>query len=166
MTDADNSQVNFPGILIAGIGNYYRADDGVGPRVADAVADITGIKNIGPISEPLDLIGKFDNAKLAILVDAMRSSSPPGTIKIFDMNVAEVRTQTTSTHGINLERTISLAAALGKAPEKAIVVGIEGKLFGDGDKLSPEVADAVVDAVKMIDQIVLSELKQCDTAYY
>ena len=89
----------------------------------------------------------------------MRWSSPPGTIKIFDMNVAEVRTQTTSTHGINLERTISLAAALGKAPEKAIVVGIEGKLFGDGDKLSPEVADAVVDAVKMIDQIVLSELE-------
>ncbi len=147
----------YPEVLIAGIGNPYRSDDGLGPKIADEVAGITGIKNIGPISEPLDLLGRFDNAELAILVDAMKSSLPAGTIRIFDLNLPEVKTNVTSTHGIGLERTVALARVLARAPAKIIVVGIEGKSFEDGDQLSQPVADVLDDAVRIINQIVLSE---------
>ncbi len=143
--------------VIAGIGNYYRCDDGAGPQIADEVADITNTENIGPISEPLDLIEQFEGVGLAILVDAMNSGEPPGTIRIFEADMLSEKRQLTSTHGIGLERTLQLAVALGKNPEKVIVVGIEGKVFEDGTALSPEVARAVPDAVKIINQIILSE---------
>ncbi|MCL5047224.1 MAG: hydrogenase maturation protease [Firmicutes bacterium] len=144
-------------IVIAGIGNYYRCDDGAGPQIADEVAEITNIDNIGPISEPLDLIEQFEGVKLAILIDAMKSGEPPGTIRIFDVDLLSDTKQLTSTHGIGLGRTLQLADALGKSPEKVIVVGIEGKVFGDGNQLSPEVREAIPDAVKIIDQFILSQ---------
>lgn len=160
LTDATDER-KYRETVIAGIGNPYRSDDGLGPKIADEVAEITGIRNIGPISEPLDLLGRFDNVQLAILVDAMQSSLSPGSIRVFDLNVPEAKTSVTSTHGIGLERTIGLARVLERAPEKIIVVGIEGESFTDGDQLSQPVADALDDAVKIINQIILSEWDYC-----
>ena len=42
-------------VVVAGIGNAFRRDDGAGPAVARVVAASTGAVDIGPIGEPLDL---------------------------------------------------------------------------------------------------------------
>jgi hydrogenase maturation protease len=129
-------------IVVAGIGNRYRGDDGVGPAVAALVAENSGAIDIGPISEPLELLGRFGDASLAVLVDATRSGSSPGTIRLVDVDEVD-DSAPTSTHALGLRRVCRLASALGVAARRVVVVGIEGEDFSDGDHLSAPVAAAV-----------------------
>ncbi len=136
-------------VVVAGIGNAYRGDDGVGPAVAQLVAQQSGAIDIGPISEPLDLLGRFDGASLAVLVDATRSGSSPGTIRAVEWHEVD-ESSAISSHAIGLRRVCELAAALGEAPRRIVVVGIEGEDFDDGDRLSDVVANAVPLAARQI----------------
>ena len=129
-------------VVVAGLGNDYRGDDGAGPAVARLVAASTGAVDIGPIAEPLDLLGKWDGACVAVLVDAMRTGAPPGTVCVVDIETESSR-QTTSTHAIGLGRVVRLASVLGTGPRRVVVLGVEGADFADGQGLS----DAVVRAV-------------------
>ena len=132
-------------VVIAGIGNDYRRDDGAGPTVARLVASSTGALDIGPIAEPLDLLGKWDGVDLAVLVDATRSGAPPGTVRVVDVE-SDLFEAASSTHAIGLGRVVRLAAVLGSGPRRVVVVGVEGAEFGDGEGLSDAVEQAVTRA--------------------
>ena len=41
--------------------------------------------DIGPLTDPLDLLGAWDGADLAIVVDAVRSGAAPGTLRVVDL---------------------------------------------------------------------------------
>jgi hydrogenase maturation protease len=45
---------------------------------------------------------------------------------------------------------IELAEALGRLPERLVVVGVEGECFDHGEPLSPSVAEAVPAAVERV----------------
>jgi len=148
-------------VVVAGVGSPYRLDDGAGPAVASAVAArLPAAVDIGPIAEPLDLLGRWDGAELAVLVDATRSGSPPGTVQIIDLDRSgtgagtgtggRAPSGTTSTHGVGLAGAIRLARALEEAPPRIVVVGIEGERFGDGEGLSPAVRASVAEAVRLV----------------
>ena len=156
-----------PGLraVVIGMGSEYRRDDGAGPAVADQVArsgaDVT---HLGPVAEPLDLLGLWDGADLAIVADAVRSGAEPGTVRLIELaEVADLATGsagppagsggpagTTSTHGIGLTGALRLARAVGSAPRRVVVVGIEGSDFGQGVGLSPDVERAVPHAVEHV----------------
>lgn len=140
-------------VVVAGIGNAFRGDDGVGPAVAALCAKNSGVVDIGPISEPLDLLGRFGGASLAVLIDATRSGRAPGTIRVVEWNEVD-DSPATSTHALGLRRVCQIAAALGEAPQRVIVVGIEGEDFSDGDRLSAPVANAVPRAALRISGII------------
>ena len=76
------------GSLVAGLGNEYRSDDGAGPAVAAYVSERMSKVVSKVISEPLDLIGAWDDADLAVVVDATRSDSP-GTVQFVDLGTGE-----------------------------------------------------------------------------
>ena len=143
-----------PSAGVAGLGNEFRHDDGIGPLVAARVADqARAVLDIGPLAEPLDLLGRWDGADLVVLIDAVRSGAAPGTIGLVDLE-AQLRnaldrdgSSTASTHGISLARVFRLALAVGTAPARVVVVGIEGVDFAHGTGLSPAVAGAVPHAV-------------------
>ena len=136
-------------IVIAGIGNAYRQDDGAGVAVAASVgAALPDIFDIGPIAEPLDLLGKWDFADLAVVIDATRSGSALGTILISDLDddgaVQLVQSaQHTSTHGLGIPDDLRLARVLHAAPCRVVLVGIEGRNFGDGATMSGPVNDSI-----------------------
>ncbi|MGB9111175.1 MAG: hydrogenase maturation protease [Acidimicrobiales bacterium] len=136
-------------VVVAGIGNAYRGDDGVGPAVAAVVEQQSCAIDIGPISEPLDLIGRFDDAALAVLIDATRSGSAPGTIRAVEWHEVD-QSSAISTHALGLRRVCELASALGEAPRRTVIVGIEGEDFTDGNRLSGAVANAVPRAARQI----------------
>jgi hydrogenase maturation protease len=140
-------------VVVAGIGNAFRGDDGVGPAVAALVAEHSGARDIGPISEPLDLLGRFSGASLAVLVDATRSGAEPGSIRVVELDDVE-DSPASSTHALGLRRVCRLAAALGEAPERVVVVGIEGEDFSDGDHLSAPVADAIRRAASRAGELI------------
>jgi len=52
-----------PRVVVASLGNEYRRDDGAGQIVAAAIAEqAPGVDNIGSQVDPLDLLGRWDDA--------------------------------------------------------------------------------------------------------
>jgi hydrogenase maturation protease len=144
-------------VVICGIGNDFRRDDGAGPAVARLVAAATPAIDIGPIAEPLDLLGRWEDATLAVLVDATRSEAPAGTVNLVDLADVGHRSSS-STHAIGLDRVVRLARALRRAPDRVVVVGIEGEDFSDGTGLSAAVGEAVPRAAQHIADLIAEAL--------
>ncbi len=153
-------------VVVAGLGSEYRRDDGAGPLVAArAVAEAGSGSDIGPVTDPLDLLGTWDEADLAIVVDAVRSGMVPGTLRVLELTApgsGELANLagTTSTHGIGLAGVLRLARAVGRAPTRVVVVGIEGEDFDRGLGLSPAVDAAVPAAVRCVVELI-SEVRAC-----
>ena len=93
--------------------------------------------------EPIDLLDRWEGAGEVIVVDAARSGAAPGTVHRLDGLAEPVAHGQGSTHAFGLAETLALARALGRAPARLTVIGIEGERFGAGEELSPAVASAV-----------------------
>ncbi len=144
-----------PCIVVAGLGNEYRRDDGAGPVVAArTVGYAPETRDIGPIVDPLDLLGRWDRADLAVVIDALRSGSVPGTVRVVDLGEVSATAGSTSTHGIGLSGVLRLARAVDQAPARVVVVGIEGVDFGQGRGLSPAVDAAIPEAVGIVVDLI------------
>jgi hydrogenase maturation protease len=152
-------------VVVAGMGSEDRRDDGAGREVAGRVAALAPEAcDVGPAVDPLDLLGWWDGAELVVVIDVVRSGDRPGTVSVIDVTPEETpangggpaappETPTrgvTSTHGIGLSGALRLARAIGSAPRRVVVVGIEGVDFGWGTGLSPTVSAAVPRAVDRV----------------
>jgi hydrogenase maturation protease len=120
-------------MIVIGVGNAWRRDDGAGPAVARAAGGVC-------TDDPARLLDLWDGEPHVVVVDACVSGAPPGTIHRGD---AGVRTHPASTHGFGVAETIELARAIGRAPARLEVYAIEGADFGHGEGLSPRVREAV-----------------------
>jgi len=145
-------------VVVAGLGSEYRRDDGAGPAVAERVAlMVGGVTHLGPLADPLDLLGRWDGAVLAVVVDAVRAGAEPGTVRVIDLDGpvaarpgSDGGPAPTSTHGISVAGALRLARAVGRAPLRVVVVGIEGDDFSQGLGLSPAVERAVPEAARRV----------------
>jgi hydrogenase maturation protease len=148
-------------VVVAGVGSEYRRDDGAGPAVAArAVGRDPATLDIGPIVDPLDLLGRWDGADLAIVIDAVRSGAAPGTVRVVDLARQAGDLGVTSTHGISLSGVWRLAQAVGQAPARVVVIGIEGEDFGRGVGFSPAVGAAIPVAVRRVLDVI-REVRVC-----
>ncbi len=139
------------GLLIIGIGNRFRRDDGAGPWVAERLRE-RGLPAIEHSGEGAGLIEAWSAAGRVILVDAVSSGAVAGTLYRFDAAGTELPRHffRYSSHLFGLAEAIATARALGRLPPVLIVHGIEGGDFGFGDELTPEVAAAAAIVVERI----------------
>ena len=154
-------------IVVAGLGSAYRGDDAVGPLVAELFASANfDVRDVGPLEEPLDLLGRFDGVDLAIVIDAVRSGAPIGTVRVLELDAGHAddaspaEPTVTSTHGIGLVGVLRLARAVGRAPRRLVVVAVEGEAFQLGSSMSEAVRAAVPEALFAVTTLIESE-KQC-----
>lgn len=136
-------------MLIVGIGNAFRSDDGVGPFVADALA-AKGLPALVHAGDGTGLIDLFETHAALVLVDATRSGAAPGTLVTFDAVAQKLPAELFhySTHRFGLAEAVETARALGSLPQSLTVHGIEGGDFGQGMRLSDPVkaaADALIE---------------------
>jgi hydrogenase maturation protease len=104
--------------------------------------------------DPSALLDLFDSCDEVVIVDAVRSGAPAGTLHCFDAAAGPLPAtlrSSTSTHLVSLAETIELARTLGRLPPAVTVYAIEGTRFDLGAPVSPAVAAA-------IDQLVRSSL--------
>lgn len=135
-------------ILVIGIGNTFRGDDGVGPAIAEQIGKMIPrqVDVRSPIQDGFSLIQIWKASDCVFLIDAVSSGGTPGRLYRFDaLNEPLPRNFFTnySTHDVDLFETISLAGKLDMLPKKLIVYGVEGKDFSFGAGLSHEVRKAV-----------------------
>jgi hydrogenase maturation protease len=146
-------------VLIVGIGNIYRNDDGVGIRVARELAPHVPprVEVKEGSGEGTALLEMWKGFRSVFLTDALRSGAPAGTIRRFDLNEKRLPTESMrhSDHAFGVAEAVELARALDELPLRLILYGIEGQNFNAGDRLSPAVEKAIA--------IVVSQLlRECD----
>ncbi len=146
-------------VLIAGVGNLIRGDDGFGVEVARRLAaepprvqgaTITVIETgIGGIHLVQELLSGYD---ALLVLDAVDRNAEPGTLFLLEPErvdssawPSEIRRDFfADTHYAEPSRAMALAAAVGALPGRVLVVGCQVASVDDViHALSPAVARAV-----------------------
>ena len=142
-------------ILIIGVGNPYRCDDGIGPAIIETLrikpdASFVVVDGGTDGLALLDLIGEYDRA---IIIDAVQMLESPGTVKLFTLAEAKIKVTSDglSTHGFGLAQMLQLVERLGiKTTIK--IIGIQPKHLGFGEHLSAEVQQQIPEILHLIEQ--------------
>lgn len=138
-------------VVVIGIGNDHRRDDGVGPAVAAEVArQCPGVPVMRCAVEPAALIDAWDGADLAMVIDAAAGEQMvPGRVRRCGIDELAAPAAVSS-HDLNLAQTYELAMVLGRAPRRLVVVSVDVADVGYGTGLSCTVAQAVPHAVAVV----------------
>ena len=134
-------------VVVIGVGNDFRRDDGAGPAVVARLRDLVpdSIRLTITDGEPARLVEAWSGAAVAVVVDAVRADPPrPGTVHRFVVDGPGAPAgRAASSHGFGFDDAISLAVALDRMPARLIVHAIEAADLTQGPGLTPPVAAAV-----------------------
>ncbi len=134
-------------ITLVGVGNRYRRDDAVGLIVSQQLKYKVppGTRIVELDGDQSDLIELMRSTDVLIVVDAVKSTAPPGTVFRLDAvdDPLPREFMSSSTHSIDTLTAVELARALGALPERLIIYGIVGRDFSFSEGLSEEVRDAI-----------------------
>jgi len=144
-------------ILVIGVGNEYRGDDGVGLVVARGLRamNLPDMLISESSGDGVALMEAWKAAHTVILIDAAASGRAPGTIQRFDALTQPMPTSCSfhSTHAFGVAEAIGLARAFQQLPPRLIVYAIAGKRFAAGVGISPQVAKAAQKVIAHISQM-------------
>ena len=172
MTDDERGYGDFahpaPRVLVAGVGNLLRGDDGFGPAVVSALdaegvlpAGVRAVEiGIGGIGLVHELMAGYD---ALVVVDAVDRGGAPGTLYVLEPEVPDATALSaqerhelaTDLHQAVPWRVLVMARAVGALPPVVRIVGcepVETEEFCVA--LSPAVQRVVPDAVAAIHEIV------------
>jgi len=138
--------------VVVGIGNPWRGDDAVGWLVAERVAEVVGeeVRVVQVDGEPGRLLDTWDGARLAVVIDGMRTGRQVGTVIVFSADEVRRAEASHSTHGIGLAYAVQLGTVLGRVPEELVVVGVEVGEVVVGQPMTPEVESALDGATAQV----------------
>lgn len=151
-------------VLIAGIGNVFKGDDGFGVAVAEELLrrELPAGVRVGDFGiRGLDLVYTLlDGCDAAILVDTVRRGEPPGTLYVIEPELPAAGAPEEiplSPHAMEPHKVLQLACMLGGACRRVLLVGCEPATFGDAEfgamELSPAVAAAVPRAAETVERL-------------
>jgi hydrogenase maturation protease len=136
-------------VILIGVGNRWRGDDGAGLAVARRVRELApdGVEVREVEGDATALVDAWSGAEHVVVIDAAESGAVPGTIQRFDARAQPlpVRSLRSSTHAFGVSDAVELARALGRLPDRLEVYAIEGESFVAGARLSPCVEAAVAE---------------------
>lgn len=151
-------------IKILGIGQSLRGDDEVGLEIVRRWQESHSADNpdhtieVEIVESPgLSLLGLIAGLDAVILVDAIQSGAPPGTLhKLTEEDLLNFGEGTGSAHGWGAAETLSLGRQLSPddLPERIFIIGVEAVQFELGEGLSPAVEASIPKAINMINQLI------------
>ncbi len=146
--------------ILIGVGNPFRGDDGIGGVIVRQIREEipSDVKVLEETGDGAELLEAWTGADCVILVDAVQSGAPPGTLYRFDAQAEKLPTwfSHSSTHSFGVAEAIELARLMEDMPSQLIVYGVEGLDFSPGTELSPDVLEVIPVAVHLI----LREIRQ------
>ncbi|OGW39645.1 MAG: hypothetical protein A2Y97_02825 [Nitrospirae bacterium RBG_13_39_12] len=144
-------------VLVVGIGNMLRSDDGVGISVIETLRK-EKLKDTTEIREGIsgvDILFAMIGYDRVIIVDAIQSGSEPGTIhRLYLEDLGHKKTlHAFSSHDVNFLAMLECGKDLfpGKIPEDIIIIAIEAEdVTTISEKCTPKVERAVPEVVHLI----------------
>lgn len=143
-------------ILVAGVGNVLRGDDGFGPAVTELLVGLpegaevieTGTGGIALLQELMA------GCSGLILIDAVERGAEPGTLFFIEPEIEDA-VHVPDVHLANPARVLSMAKTIGVLPERVVIIGCQP---ADTEELcqglSPPVQRALAIAVQRIEETV------------
>jgi hydrogenase maturation protease len=141
-------------IILIGIGNELRKDDGVGIVIVRELKKRVpnGISFYEFHDDSMDIMEQWKGYHTAYIFDATSSGVKPGTIYRFLIPKDKLHKNIfgISTHTLNISDTIELARILNCLPKQIILYGIEGEIFEQGKGLSSTVNKAAQEVIQEV----------------
>ena len=156
-------------VLVAGMGNVLRRDDGFGVEVARRLANDASLSDtakvievgIGGIHLVQELMRGYD---ALVVIDAVERGTDPGTVHLLAADVPDLAEWSedqrgdflADTHYTTPAKAMILAKALGVLPPRVFILGCQPADAADlGIGLSKAVEEAVVQASGVLATLVL-----------
>lgn len=144
-----------PPIVIIGVGNDSRRDDGAGllfvRRLRKQMQHSDDVLLLESDGDPATLLDAWTGAGLAIVVDASRSGAAPGTLVELDASTVSIGLGLRhSSHTMGVAEAARLGAVLGRMPDRIRIFAIEGEEFGFGEGVGSAVDETVTRLVEHI----------------
>ncbi|NUU21397.1 MAG: hydrogenase maturation protease [Streptomycetaceae bacterium] len=134
-------------VVVIGVGNEFRRDDGAGPRAA---ALLTGCLPVGTAlrlsdGDPVRMLTLWKPDDVVVVIESVHAHpSCPGRLHRLSADRAALTARTgTSSHGLGPGEVVRLAEVLGLLPRRLVIHAVEGVDFAWGTEPSPQVAAAL-----------------------
>ncbi|MGF1668110.1 MAG: hydrogenase maturation protease [Acidimicrobiia bacterium] len=133
-------------MLVIGVGNDLRRDDGVGRVVASTIEEMAlpGVRVMTRSQLVPELVEEIAGSDRVVVVDASIDSVS------LTARLAEAGTDPAMTHHGSPEALVSLARTIGQAVPDVYVVGVPAADLGLGEGLTPPTAALVSEAVETV----------------
>lgn len=137
-----------PDTLILGIGNLIMTDDGVGVRVIHLLRERYSFPETVTVLDGgtlgLDLLHHLEGIRRLLVVDAVETGGPPGTLVRLTGDEINIAFHTKlSPHQMGLQDLLLVAELRGFSPEEMVLLGVQPGEIGMGTELTPAVAEQV-----------------------
>ncbi len=151
-------------ILLAGVGNVLRGDDGFGIEVLNQLQRtlvVEGVEFFESGIAGISLVQKLmDGFDALIIIDALDRGGAPGQVYVLEPDAESLKTppsthEATDLHQADPEVVLRMATALNVLPPRALIVGCQALDCDElGAPLTEAVARGVPLAVERIERIV------------
>ena len=147
-------------IVVIGLGNLIRSDDGVGVHAALRLMTDprvpAGVEVIDGGTQGLNLLPVIAGATHIVAIDAVNTGVAPGKVLRYEMAQLQALPGSPSVHQIGFADLLEALRWLDKSIPNMVLIGVQPEVTGWGAKLSP----AVEAALPRLVETVLGELEQ------
>ena len=138
--------------IVIGVGNDLRGDDAAGWETVRRLVPSPSLVLHEHGGDAPGLISLWGPADDVVVVDAIVSSDPSGTIVEIDALAAPLPADMiwATSHAAGVAEGIELARVLGQLPKSLVLIGISAKDFELGAPMTEEVERAVEEVVRRL----------------
>jgi hydrogenase maturation protease len=135
-------------VIVMGLGNVLLTDDGAGVAALHLLArtcPVAGqVQLVDGGTLGLALLDYFEQDTVLILLDAVRTDDPPGTVVVLEgSDVAEAAGTKLSPHQVGVLDLLQAAAHTGRTPKRIVLVGVVPASLELGLERTPAVEAAL-----------------------
>jgi len=148
-------------VVVLGVGNTIRADEGIGVRVVEALerdyALPEGVTAIDGGTSSMEMLEALSDLDFLLVVDAVNNGQAPGSlVRLAGDEVPVFFRRNLSPHGIGLSDVLAALEFMDKSPRETLVLGLQPVSMELSLELTAEAAARVPELVAQ----VVAELAQ------
>ena len=138
--------------IVVGVGNDLRGDDAAGWETVRRLVPSPSLVLFEHGGDAPGLISLWGPDDDVVVVDAVVSGDPAGTVVEIDALAAPLPADVSwaTTHGAGVAEGVEMARVLGLLPKSLVVVGISAKQFDLGTPMTPEVERAADEVARRL----------------